>query len=308
MKLLVLGAGAVGLSLAARLSSCHEVHALCRAEHADAIARRGFHMTGIWGEGRFRFPASPRSPDQGPFDYCLVTCKSIDTRALCERYREAMAGAELVSLQNGIGNEEILREYGDRVIGGTIITGFEWRGPAEVEVTVEAGPIRLGRFPGGMDAGVRTLVDCFARAGLRVEGSDTIRSDLWAKTLYNCALNPLGAIMDVPYGALADPHSWGVIEGVVEEAHAVCRAEGVSLPWETAADYLAYLHDVQLPATAGHHSSMLQDIRKGKRSEIDFLNGAVVRLARAHGLRTPVNATLSALVGFKTKGVRAEGA
>ena len=308
MRLLILGAGAVGLSLAARVSACCEVHALCRAEHADAIARRGFHMTGLWGEGYYRFPASPDLPGGGGFDYCLVTCKSIDTRGLCERYRAVIAGAELVSLQNGIGNEEILREYGDRVIGGTIITGFEWRGPAEVEVTVEAGPIRLGRFPGGMDAGVRALVDCFARAGLRVEASDTIRSDLWVKTLYNCALNPLGAIMDVPYGALADPHSWAVIERVVVEAYAVCRAEGVSLPWSSAADYLAYLRDVQLPATAGHHSSMLQDIRKGKRSEIDFLNGAVVRLGRAHGLPAPVNESLAALVRFKSERVEAEPA
>jgi len=254
MKLLVLGAGAVGLSLAARLSPFCEVHALCRAQHAEAIARQGFRMSGIWGEGSFHFPASAQLPANPGFDYCLVTAKSLQTRELCERYRQALEGAELVSLQNGIGNEEILAEFSERVIGGTIITGFEWRGPARVHVTVEAGPIRLGRFPVGLDAGVTRLVELFRRAGLDVQASASIRTDLWAKTLYNCALNPLGAILDMPYGRLANGHSWSIIRRVIEEAFAVCRAEGVAQHWESAADYLNYLETVQL-----HHVAHLID-------------------------------------------------
>ena len=300
MKVLVLGAGAVGLSLAARLSPFCRIHALCREQHADAIARRGFRMSGIWGSGNFRFPASPTLPEGEPFDYCLVTSKSIHTRELCRRYAEAFSSSEVVSLQNGIGNEEILTEYSGRVIGGTIITGFEWRGPAEVRVTVEAGPIRLGRFPAGLDDGVERLIDLFRQSGLTVEGSGSIRSDLWAKTLYNCALTPLGAIMNVPYGSLADPDSWSIITRVIGEAFAVCEAEGESLRWDSAKAYLDYLRDVQLPATAGHHSSMLQDIRNGRETEIAFLNGAVVRLGERHGLTSPTNRTLMELIRFKT--------
>ncbi len=276
MKILVLGAGAVGLSLAARLSQLCDVHALCRAQHADAIARQGFRLSGIWGNGNFQFPASPELPADTAFDYCLVTAKSLQTRALCQHYQQALGGAEVVSLQNGIGNEEILAEYSDRVIGGTIITGFEWRGPAQVHVTVEAGPIRLGRFPSGLDTGVQRLVQLFRQAGLNVQASESIRTDLWAKTLYNCALNPLGAILDVPYGRLADSHSWSIVQRVIEEAFAVCRAEAISQRWESAADYLEYLKTVQLPATADHHASMLQDIRQGRETEIDFLNGVFI--------------------------------
>jgi 2-dehydropantoate 2-reductase len=295
-----LGAGAVGLCLAARLAPFCQVHALCRAQHAEAIARRGFRMSGIWGDGSFRFPASAQLPEDSAFDYCLVTAKSLQTRALCKQYRQAFGGAELVSLQNGIGNEEILAQFGDRVIGGTIITGFEWRGPARVHVTVEAGPIRLGRFPSGLDNGVVRLVELFRRAGLNVEASAAIRTDLWAKTLYNCALNPLGAILDVPYGRLADRHSWLIIQRVIEEAFAVCRAEGIAQHWATATDYLAYLETVQLPATADHHPSMLQDLRQGRETEIDFLNGAVVRLGEKHRIATPINQTLVELIRFKT--------
>lgn len=144
------------------------------------------------GGGTFHFSASEEIPTDYSFDYCLITSKSHQTRELCERHSHILAGMSCASLQNGIGNEEIIAEYTDKVIGGTIITGFEWRGDARVVVTVEAGPVRFGRFPQGMDPEVSKLVDLFKQAGLNVEGSEQIRSNLWAKTLYNCALNPLG--------------------------------------------------------------------------------------------------------------------
>jgi 2-dehydropantoate 2-reductase len=211
-----------------------------------------------------------------------------------------LSRSNVVSLQNGIGNEEIIAEYTEHVIGGTIITGFEWRGDGWVEVTVEAGPIRLGRYPEGVGGEVVGLADLFRAAGLQVEENERIKSSLWAKTLYNCALNPLGAIAGVSYGRLSAAPAWAVIEQLVAEAFAVCEAEAVSLPWDSADGYLDYLLRVQLPATAGHHSSMLQDIRKGRSTEIDFMNGAIGRLGRRHGIPTPVNDTLVNLILFKT--------
>ncbi|OQX32014.1 MAG: 2-dehydropantoate 2-reductase [Candidatus Sedimenticola endophacoides] len=300
MRLLILGAGAVGLSLAARLSPHCQVHAVCRPQHAARITREGFTLRGIWGGGRYRFAAGPEAPQGVTFDYCLITCKSQQTRAVCEQYRKLLGNCEVVSLHNGIGNEEIIGEYTARVIGGTIITGFEWRDNAEVEVTVEAGPIRLGRFPEGLDPAVQRLVGLFQAAGLNVEGSDTIRANLWAKTLYNCALNPLGAITGVAYGELADVNAWRVIERVVAEAHAVSVAEGAGLPWPTPGAYLDYLREVQLPATAGHHSSMLQDLRRGRETEIDFINGAVSRLGRRHTIATPANDMLVDMIRFQS--------
>ncbi|MCB1763162.1 MAG: ketopantoate reductase family protein [Gammaproteobacteria bacterium] len=300
MKIVILGAGAVGLSLAARLSARCDLLALCRPKHAAIINRSGFHMEGIWGSGIFHFSASATIPDKSSFDYCLITAKSLQTRQLCQEHAQLLAHCDCVSLQNGIGNEEIISEFSERVIGGTIITGFEWCGDAHVNVTVEAGPIRLGRFPAGIDNSVQRLIDLFRDAGLNVEGSNAIRGNLWAKTLYNCALNPLGAILDVAYGDLARTPTWSIIEHIVAEAYAVCRAEGVALPWRSHLEYLAYLKSVQLPATASHHSSMLQDIRNHKKTEIDFINGAVVRLAAQHGIATPVNRTLVDMIAFKS--------
>jgi 2-dehydropantoate 2-reductase len=168
-----------------------------------------------------------------------------------------------------------------------------------VDVTVEAGPVRFGRFPEGVDADVEALVALFRQAGVWVEASPTIRTHLWAKTLYNCALNPLGALSGVAYGALAAAPAWRLIERIVAEAFAVCAAEGVRLPWADPAAYLAYLREVQLPATAEHHSSMLQDLVGGRRTEIDFINGAVVARGAALGIDTPVNRTLTELVRFR---------
>lgn len=300
MKVLVLGAGAVGLCLAARLSRHAEVHAVCRQQHADAISTHGFRMTGIWGEGSYHFSASTEPPADVRFEYVILTAKSSATQKLCAAYRGHLNRSDVVSLQNGIGNEDIISEYTEHVIGGTIITGFEWRGDGQVEVTVEAGPIRLGRYPHGVDQQVVRLVELFREAGLQAEASDQIQSNLWAKTLYNCALNPLGAIVGVSYGRLSAAPAWAVIEQLIAEAFAVCKAEAVPLPWDSADRYLDYLQQVQLPATAGHHSSMLQDIRKGRETEIDFMNGAIARLGSRHGIPTPVNDTLVNLIRFKT--------
>ena len=299
MKILVLGAGAVGLSVAAKLSRVCEVHAVARKKTADAVVAGGFTLTGIWGENLYRFSISDSVPYGARYDYALITSKSRDTDAICRKFAATLKDTETVSLQNGIGNEEIIGRYTSRVIGGMIITGFEWAGDAAVHVSVDGGPAKLGRFPAGLDEPVKRLVALMQEAGIRVEGSPAVRSDLWGKTLYNCALNPLGAIMGVPYGKLADPAAWKIIESIVREGFLVVNAEGVTLPWKTADEYLVYLHDTQLPATAGHHSSMLQDLARGHPTEIDFLNGAIVAKGALHGIPAPVNTCIVQLVKFR---------
>ncbi|KUG19646.1 MAG: 2-dehydropantoate 2-reductase [Methanomicrobiaceae archaeon] len=301
MRILVLGAGAVGLSVAAQLSAVADVRAVCRKRHAEAVRERGFRMTGIWGGRTVSFSCGEDLPRQEEFDYVIVTAKSTATEDICRQFADVIRDRETVSLQNGIGNEEIIARYTDRIIGGMIITGFEWRGDAAVHVSVEAAPMRLGRYPEGMDEQVMRLVGLFRGAGVNAEASSLIRSDIWSKTLYNSALNPLGAIMDVPYGALSDPHAWRIIERIVEEAYRVAEAEGVVLPWAAPGDYLLHLQSAQLPATAAHHSSMLQDLRQRRKTEIDFLNGAIVALGGRHGMNLPYNACISDLIRFRER-------
>ncbi len=295
----MLGAGAVGLSVAARLSQVADVVAVTRERCVAAIRQDGFHLSGRWGDGVYDLAVTTR-PDFGEkFDYVFVTAKSVDTAAVCREFAPVLARSEAVSLQNGIGNEEIIAGVADRVIGGMIITGFEWRSDSAVHVSVEGGPMKLGRFPAGTDSAVEALVDLVRQAGIPVEGTAAIRSEIWGKTMYNCALNPLGALMNVPYGRLAEPHAWAVIESIVTEVFAVARAEGISLAWPDPASYLAFLASTQLPNTAGHHSSMLQDLARGRPTEIDFMNGAIAAIGARHGIRVPYNTCIADLVRFR---------
>ena len=291
MKIVVLGAGAVGLTVAAKLSRV-----------ADAIRKRGFLMTGIWGEGAYRFSCSEDLPEMWQdADYYIITAKSTDTGEICRQFADSIRGRPVVSLQNGIGNEEIIGTFTDRTIGAMIITGFEWQDDASVHVSVEAAPMKLGRYPSGTNDAVESLAALLRRAGIRAEATATVRTDIWSKTLYNCALNPLGAVMNVPYGALTDPHAWAIVTAIVREAYRVAEAEGVALPWEAPEAYLDYLRTGQIPATAAHHSSMLQDLALGRKTEIDFMNGAVAALARKHGIDAPYNTCITELIHFRER-------
>jgi 2-dehydropantoate 2-reductase len=298
MRILLLGAGAVGLTVAAKLSTYADVFAVCRKQYADAVGKDGLVISGLWGNDTIPLDCGETVPE-GEWDYILITAKSPATKQICEEYRHLFKNAEIVSLQNGIGNEEIIAAYTGHIIGAMIITGFEWRGSNAVHVSVDGGDTVFGRFPQGTDDAVRELAGLFSRAGMRASVSDTIRDVIWSKALYSCSLNPLGAVMECPYGELLRTPAWNIITGIVREAFSVAEAEGISLPGGTPDGYLAYLRNDKIPPTAQHYSSMYQDIRAGKRTEVDYINGAVISLGEKHRIATPVNSAIVNLVHFK---------
>jgi len=134
-------------------------------------------------------------------------------------------------------------------------------------------------------------------AGVPAVYTDRLAALLWAKVFYNAALNPLGALLGVHYGALPESvHSRALMDDVMDEAFEVARAECVVLPWANAAAYRDEFYGRLVPATYDHRSSMLQDLERGRRTEIDAINGAVWRRGAEHGIKTPVNATLTRLI------------
>lgn len=298
-RILILGAGAVGLPVAAKLSRVADVVAVTRKPAAREISRHGLFVSGAWGQATYRFPCVSEVSEKSDFDYILITSKSLDTGRICHQYRDLIRDHETASLQNGIGNEETIGQFTPRVIGGVVMTGFVRVGNREVRVTANAGPMQLGRFPEGLDDEVRNLADLMARAGIPVETTDRIRGKLWSKNLINCSLNPLSAITGVTYGKLKEPDSWHIIDQMVREIYAVVRAEEIPLLWGDPDSYLGYLHGALIPVMATHSSSMLQDILHGRRTEIDYLNGAVVAAGRRLGIPTPYNACLSDLIRFR---------
>jgi 2-dehydropantoate 2-reductase len=307
LRFLVAGAGAVGSAFGGMLRLAgHEVALLGRnREHMRAISEGGLRLTGLWGERTAEgFDVLAGVDDVADVDYVLVTTKSFDTASIMEEVAPSAPAAQFVTLQNGLGNVEAVAERVgvERTIGGMVIIGFEITSPGVVAVTVFGGDVLVGRpcTPEGCgpDGSTARLASAFAAAGIPARTTDNIEGAVWGKVLYNCALNALGAVLRVPYGELAAPPAWAVIEDIVREAFAVAREEGVRLAWAAPEEYLEVLASRQLPDTAAHRSSMLQDLERGRRTEIDHLNGAVARLGAERGVPTPVNAALATLVRF----------
>jgi 2-dehydropantoate 2-reductase len=311
MDVLIHGAGAVGLGLgSALLAAGSRVRLVARPETAAALAEHGLLRTGLFGRHHapprsFEAACEPAQLSPGPLDAVLVTTKSFDTEAAAQALasRPELVGAPtpIVLCQNGWGNaERFARHFAkERVFNARVITGFRRRAPHHVEITVHAEPLRVGSLFGADPAPVAPLCAALARGGIPCETTARIAEDLWAKMLYNGCLNPLGALFGVPYGALgASEPGRRLLADVAREIFAVLRAAGFHTRWGSPEAFLEALHRDLLPPTARHESSMLQDLRGGRRTEVDALTGEVVRLGKVHGVPVPVNRTLLAMIRF----------
>lgn len=305
MRVLVMGAGAMGSVAGGLLAKAgHDVTLVGRAGHIDAVRASGLRITGIWGEHHvvsLRAQTSTQGLKAGDFDLILITAKSYDTRNVVCEAAALVDGATLVcSYQNGLGNAEIIAEVvgWQRTIGARAIFGSWLREPGWAEVTVIADPTALGVYHSSAPADrVREIVAAMDGAGLPTVYSDEIATVLWSKVTYNCALNPLSGLLDVPYGALLDTeHTRAIMRETVYEVYAVAGTMGVPLKPETAGKYVDLLFHKLIPPTAAHYASLREDFRRRRRTEIDALNGAIVRYGESHGVPTPANRMLTRLV------------
>ena len=299
---LILGAGAVGLSLAGKLAKVASVYAACRPRHAEAIRQRGLDMKGIWGEGSvYDISCIAGAGEALPApDFVLITAKGTDTLAICEEYAPVLRDRPVISLQNGIGNEEIISSFTSMVIGGTITTNFAIEGPGTVKVLRESGPVSLGLWSAGPGSEILDrLIALLRSAGIPVEASSDIRAGKWTKALLNIAVNPLTALLGKPVGTVENGYLREIVTALIEETFAVMDAEDIHLAWKTAGEYLNYLYTVQIPDFAPVYTSMYYDLREGKRTEIELLNGYVALLGKRHSIPTPYNHCIANLVRFR---------
>lgn len=289
MRIAVMGAGAVGCYYGGMLARAgHEVVLIGRARHVDAMARDGLFLDSRAFQERIPVRASVDPGAVRGVGLVLCCVKSSDT----ENAADAMAphlgpDALVLSLQNGVDNAERLQaRLAQKVAPAVVYVATEMAGPGHVR--------HLGR--GELVVGPGTLTDdqvaLFAAAGIPILTSDNVAGALWAKLVLNCAYNALSAITRMPYGPLWQADGvQAVMADVFAECEAVARAEGVALPentWE-AIVRISQTMPAQLSSTA-------QDLARGKASEIDHLNGYVVRKGAARGIATPVNRLLHTLV------------
>jgi len=311
MRALIYGGGAVGLGLAScLLKSGVRIDIIARDNTVCSLRKDGLVRRGIFGDyhagpSAFGSFASLEELGEQVFDYILVCTKSFDSfeaaKDLCEHQSLFSKNTKIVLFQNGWGNAEAFTSFFDRqtVYTARVITGFRRHKPNEVEITVHADSIHIGSLFGADLPAVQDLAEAINKGDIPCETTGRIGRDIWAKMLYNCALNPLGAILDVPYGKLAEQESTrAIMDGIAGEVFAVMTKAGYETHWESAKDFLEVFYGKLVPDTAEHKSSTLQDIVAKKPTEIDALNGAVIRLAANFGLPVPHNSVVYNIVKF----------
>ena len=306
----IVGAGGVGLALGTCLhASGQPVELVVRSdEAASALRAQGFARSGLFGDVTVPAPAlrirrSLAELAGSAPDYLLICTKTtaVDevARALGDVWHALEAEPIVVLFLNGWGSAErfAARIPRDRIYNARVITGFTRVSTTQVTVTVHADAIHLGSLFGEPASRVAPLARSIDAGGLPCRTTDRIEADLLAKLLYNCLLNPLGALLGVPYGRLGEaPETRSLMEAIAREIFRVLDAAGRRTHWPDAEAYLDTFYRELLPPTARHFSSMLQDLEAGRPTEIDALCGAVVRLAACHGTEAPLCAALTTLV------------
>ena len=295
----VVGAGAVGCYYGGMLARAGApVTLIGRPAHAEAIARDGLLLETLRFTERVRLAASTEIAAARGAELVLFCVKSNDTEAAARELAPILAGdAVLLSLQNGVDNLERLRQHvHGPAFAAAVYVAAAMAGPGHVRHTGR-GDLVIGALPPDDPLAARPALGQVAgwlrRAGIPCAVSDNVEGELWAKLLINCAYNAISALGRARYRRIgASPAALGVMQEAVREVIAVAQAAGVRLP---EGDLVEQARRISA-SMAGATSSTAQDIARGKRTEIDHLNGYVVRRGEALGVATPVNRTLHALV------------
>ncbi|MBL7213098.1 MAG: 2-dehydropantoate 2-reductase [Desulfobacteraceae bacterium] len=292
MNFLVVGPGAMGCLFAARLKKAGHIVKLVdhSPERADHINAHGIRVEGVTGEYKVPVPTVVGRVSEKP-DVALICVKANRTRDVGEALATWLSKkTHILTLQNGIGNLEILQEaLGDHtVLGGVTAQGATVLSPGHVRHAGE-GETVIG--PEGHPVG--EIVSAFNRAGFDTRSVRDVNSLIWGKLIVNVGINALTAITRLKNGRLPEIEGTRrVMEEAVGEAVAVAEAKDVNLPYP---DPIERVLEV-CRATSGNIASMLQDILNQRITEVDFINGAIVREATALGIAAPVNRTLTSLV------------
>jgi 2-dehydropantoate 2-reductase len=287
MNIIVVGAGAIGSVYAAKLAANHDVTVVARGAHVEAINRSGLRMIGR-EQLTARVRATVAVESIPPDTLVLLTTKVNDNRAaaasIAPRLRDDTV---ILCVQNGLHGERIVKEAtGGRSLVLRAITQFGaiFLEPGIVDLKVSGYTLIEQSDRSG------AIAELLTASGLDGRVSDDINVDVWRKLIFNCVINPITSIIGSEVGGIADPRLDPVKRLVVDECLRVARADGVAFD----IDFLRELVAVFGPSR--NIASMRQDLLKGRRTEIDHMNGAVVELGRRFGIECPVNAALIALI------------
>jgi len=296
MKILVMGAGAVGAYFGARLQQAGEQMVFCaRGEHLRALKDHGLKFSSYQGDFSIAVTATSEPRDFAPYDLILFCVKSYDTAAAARTLEGCLnPGGAILTLQNGVENEAVLAEVFGReaVMGGNARVGAELVAPGHV-VHRTGGLIEFGELDRRDTTRAQRLAELFRRAGIFGELTMRLPTIRWEKLLWNAAFNTVTTLVQRKVGDLIDdPDCVELLRALMHEIAAVARAEGVALG------------DAQVEAQITRSRAMLREVRpstlqdseRGKPLEYEALSGAVIRTARRHQIATPHMDTVYALM------------
>ena len=297
MRVCAVGCGAVGSLFAANLAQLEDVEVwaydLDRA-HVDAINADGLRLTGA-GDVVGSVRATADAGELPACDFGIVATKAMHTDGAVSAAAAAFADGAVASVQNGVGNEEVIARYVARVIRGTTFPAGRTLSPGVVQWDVK-GDTTLGPFEPSPATRreIEQLADACTRAGMPTHAVQDARGAQWRKVVFNAATNPVGAITGLTHGRVCErPHLRALVSALVDEGKAVAAAQGITLD----ADPEELIDHAARPDVAyDHKASMLQDVEARRRTEIDYLNGGIGRFGRELGVATPLNDALTALV------------
>jgi 2-dehydropantoate 2-reductase len=298
MRIAIYGVGGLGGYFGGRLAlSGVDVTFVARGRHLEALRETGLRVTSVHGD--FEVPAVAVVDDPaivGPVDYVLVTVKSPQTTEVASRLGPLLHDrTAVVCLQNGVDNEEKLAAVvGDgHVVGGAAYIFANIAGPGHIHHAGGPTAITIGEWTGGSSDRVARLVEACRGAGFSADEDADIRTTLWTKFAFICALAGTTAAIRLPIGEIrAAPASRELLRRVVSEVHAIARAEGIGVPDDLVERHFALIDSVE----PGGYSSLYHDLTSGKPTELDALLGEVVRRGGRAGIPTPVSETLYAVL------------
>jgi 2-dehydropantoate 2-reductase len=301
VRICVVGTGAVGSLFAANLSLLADVEVwafdLAQA-HVDAINRDGLRLSGA-GDVVGRPRATSDASELPPCDFGIVATKAMHTEPAIAATAHAFTDGYVATVQNGLGNEETIAEHAERVIRGTTFPAGKLLEPGHVQWDVK-GDTTFGPYDERTTLDeVERLADACTRAGMPAKAVADARGPQWRKVIFNASTNPIGALTGLTHGRVCErPDLRALVTGLVDEGKAVAAAQGIELD----ADPEELIdHAARKDVAYDHRASMLQDVEARRQTEIDYLNGGIVRFGGEHGVPTPLNAAIQALV----KGVEA---
>lgn len=297
MKIAIIGAGAMGSLFGGRLALAGEEVWLLDVweEHVRTIREQGLTIVTAAKDIPTRPNATTKLEEIGQADLVVIFVKSTATKAAAQTAKRLLGPATAVmTLQNGYGNAETIAAVvgAERVIAGTTSQGATLLGPGRI-MHGGSGETHIGELAGGRSERLEKIASALTRAGVPTVGDDNVTALIWGKLVINVGINALTGITGLKNGQLADyDETKEVLAMAVEEAVAVADAASVTLPYADPVDKVLAI----AVATAENRSSMLQDLAGGRMTEIDAINGAIVREGFRRGVPTPVNKTLTMLI------------